>query len=73
MAEEEKYRCKKCGAEFEARVGEADLNCSECGSDEIERFVGALYARDRKFVQELADAAPTGRKDAVNNNNQAKK
>ena len=54
---EAQYECKRCGARFKADAGEEDLNCSECGSDEIERLVDALYARDREFVREVAEAA----------------
>ena len=61
---EEHYECTKCGVRFEADAGEVDLSCSECGSDEIERFVDVLYARDREFVQELAETARRSEKGA---------
>ncbi len=69
---EEQYECKKCGAWFEAEGAPDDLNCSECGSDEIERFVDVLYARDREFVQELA-AGETAAKEAGPRSDQGKK
>ncbi|MGD0659688.1 MAG: hypothetical protein ABSD38_16645 [Syntrophorhabdales bacterium] len=44
---ESRYVCKKCGAGFlaESEQGEP-LDCSECGSEQIEKFIDALYARD---------------------------
>lgn len=44
---EERYVCKKCGAGFlaESEQGEP-LDCSECGSEQIEKFVDALYAKE---------------------------
>ncbi len=70
---EERYECKRCGARFEANGGEEDLNCSECGSDEIERLLDALYARDREFVRELAEAAQASGEGAGPESDQTKK
>ncbi len=72
MAEEE-YQCRECGARFTVDEGEEDLNCSECGSGEIERFVDILYARDRDYVRELAEAVGAAKKSPDRRQNREKK
>ncbi len=54
---EKKYKCKKCGAQFVAKAEQGEpLDCSECGSDQIERFVEALYSNDYDDVKKSVDA-----------------
>ena len=60
---EERYVCKKCGAGFlaESEQGEP-LDCQECGSGEIEKFVDALYANDYGDVRRSAETRRTPKK-----------
>jgi len=54
---EERYVCKKCGAGFMAESEQGEpLDCSECGSEQIEKFVDALYARDYGDVKRSVEA-----------------
>jgi DNA-directed RNA polymerase subunit RPC12/RpoP len=54
---EERYVCKKCGAGFMAESEQGEpLDCSECGSEQIEKFIDALYARDYGDVRRSAEA-----------------
>jgi len=55
---EERYVCKKCGAGFVAESEQGEpLDCSECGSEQIEKFIDALYAKDYGDVRKSADAS----------------
>ncbi len=54
---EERYVCKKCGARFTAQSEQGEpLDCSDCGSEQIAKFVDALYAKDYGDVKESLEA-----------------
>ena len=60
---EERYVCKKCGAGFMAESEQGEpLDCSECGSEQIEKFIDALYALDYGDVRRSAEGRRTPRK-----------
>jgi predicted Zn-ribbon and HTH transcriptional regulator len=59
---EERQVCKSCGARFTADASPGDVKCSECGSDEIETFVDALYAKEVEYLGKLAEVTLTSGK-----------
>jgi DNA-directed RNA polymerase subunit RPC12/RpoP len=50
----ETHVCTQCGARFTADQRDGDLECDQCGSREIERFVDSLYAKDLEYVGKMA-------------------
>jgi len=54
---EERYVCKKCGALFTAESEQDEpLDCSDCGSEQIAKFVDTLYAKDHGDVKGSVEA-----------------
>ena len=62
---EERYLCNTCGAVFTAGGKEGEIDCTECGSVEIERFVEGLYASEVEYVEKLARGAGKAEKEGA--------
>ncbi len=57
------YRCQECGKVTEALVpmgGKADVTCSNCGSEKLERKFSAFATRSSSSGGNTGDSCPTG-------------